>query len=163
MVEFDEIQNWLRNSGINIISDDDEIRKYIQSRPNYLHLLKADVPNTEVSFRVHYEDPSGESFDIRTARCFNQQDEVNFSRLSETKRQRYYMDLRRIAYPFGLNVVVYPDSYDAHFVKTFFVVGLTKQYFFDRLFDFIHASEFLIMAYHNLSGTSSVVDPKDLT
>ena len=163
MVAFDEIQNWLRNSGIHVISDDDEITNYIKSHPKCLHLLKADVPNTEVSFRVHYEDPSGESFDIRTARYFNQKDEVNFSLLSETARQKYYMNLRRIAYPFGLNVVIYTDSYDAHFVKTFFVDGLTKQYFFDKLFDFIHASEFLVIAYHNLSGANSVVDPKDLT
>jgi hypothetical protein len=163
MVEFDEIQNWLLKCGINVVSDDDEIREYMESHPNCLHLLKADVRNTEVSFRVHFEDPSGESFDIRTARNFNEKDEVNFSLLSETARQKYYMNLRRIAYPFGLNVVIYPKSYDAHFTKTFFVDGLTKQYFFDKLFDFIHASEFLVIAYHNLSGSKSVVDPKDLT
>lgn len=163
MLTAEDIKNWLTMAGFTLISDSDELRKYKQGHPRCLHLFEVDVPNTELSFRVHFEDPTKESFDIRTARFFNQQDEIFFSQLTETKRRKYYTDMKKVAYPYGLNVLTYPDFYEMHFFKTFFIDGLTKQFFFDKVFDFIHASEFLIMAYHELSGHGSVVDPRDLT
>lgn len=54
MVTFDEIKNWLTVAGFEVISDDDEIRKYKEITPKCLHLLKIDVPHTELSFRVHF-------------------------------------------------------------------------------------------------------------
>ena len=71
--------------------------------------------------------------------------------------------MKKVAYPYGLNVLVYPNEIEMHFVKTFFMEGLNKQYFFDTIFDFIHASEFLMTAYEELSGPDSVVDPDYLT
>ena len=162
MVTFDEIKNWLTVAGFKVISDDDQIRRYKKTQPRCLHLLKVDVPNTELSFRVHFENRE-DTFDIRTARYYNQKDEINFSKLSATRRQKYYEDMKKVAYPYGLNVLVYPNEYEMHFVKTFFMEGLNKQYFFDTIFDFIHASEFLMTAYEELSGPDSVVDPDDLT
>jgi len=93
MVTFDEIKNWLTVAGFKVISDDDEIRRY-KTQPRCLYLLKVDVPNTELSFRVHFENRE-DTFDIRTARYFNQKDEINFSKLSATKRQKYYQDMKK--------------------------------------------------------------------
>jgi hypothetical protein len=88
---------------------------------------------------------------------------MNFSKLSATRREKFYRDMKKVAYPYGLNVLVYPHQYEMHFMKTFFMEGLNKQYFFDAIFDFIHASEFLIIAYEELSGPDSVLDSQDLT
>jgi hypothetical protein len=162
VVTFDQIENWLRVAGFQVISDDDEISSYKKRQPKCLHLLKVDVPNTELSFRVHFENKE-DSFDIRTARYFSQKDEINFSNLSVTRQQKFYIDMKKVAYPYGINVLVYPNEYEMHFIKTFFMEGLNKQYFFDAVFDFIHASELVITAYKELSGPDSVVDPRDLT
>jgi hypothetical protein len=162
MATFKDIENWLRHGGFEVITDDKEIANYIERTSPCAQLLKVDVPNTKLSFRVHSVEGTG-IIDIRSARLFGEQDQDTFSKLPHIMQEKFYRQIKEIVYPFGLNVLVFPSIYQVHFAKTIFLENLSKQYFVDTIFDFIHALDLISIVYEELSGSESVRHPMDMT
>jgi len=159
MATFKDIENWLTDGGFKVITDDEEIKDYKEKTSPSAQLLKVDVPNAELSFRVHYvEGP--EIIDIRSARYFGERDQSAFSKLPHIMQEKFYRQIKEIVYPFGLNVMVFAKEYQVHFAKTIFLENLSKQYF---VFDFIHALDLVSIPYEDLSGSESVRHPRDMT
>jgi hypothetical protein len=56
---FNRILDWLRAAGYEVIIDDDEVRGFLDFNPKTLHFAKVEIPNSELGFRVHFENANG--------------------------------------------------------------------------------------------------------
>ena len=147
---FNRILDWLRAAGYEVIIDDDEVRGFMHFSSKTLHFAKVEIPNSELGFRVHFEN-ANESFDIKSSRYFGELDTKNFTYLPEERREKYYRRVINIMSQFDIDVRVIPERYEVHFSKTFTIADLNREYFLKSALDFIEGLKKVMIAYDELS------------
>ncbi len=158
----EQIDMWLKAFSYKVQTEDRKVSKFLQRYPNIRHSLIVQIPSSQMRFRVIF-DHHLESFNFQMEMEFTKEDKKSFLNLKPSLRQKFFAGIKKVVYPFGLNLIIKKENIGIIIVKTFFVENLNRQYFFDSLFSFIHALELIAIVYTDLSSSLTPINPTDMT
>lgn len=163
---FDKVVDWLRKDGNEVHSSGPDVDEYKNTHSDIIEMAvvkyRSSDNTNEYFFNLFFGKKFPHFFQIRTVRKFNPQDTVSFANLNPSEQIKYYRDIRKTVYPFGVWMQVTKDN-ETVLEKRFYIENLTRQYFFDSVYDFIHALELAKPVYGELRKSSAVRGPYDMT
>jgi hypothetical protein len=146
---FQKILGWLGEKRFTIEeSNTSNNDSDIEHRARAYLINKKDLQDKGRGLNITFRRSLSDSFLIHQSIGFTKLDKQAFLKLPKRQQGQYFMDMKKLFYPLHLNCEMKFPIMSIH--KLIFVDSLNKQYFFDSVFDLLHALELANIRYDEL-------------